>query len=159
MGTRVSQAHGNVGKRRTKKQKKNHPFYKNVHAPKGTAWCSWHQQYEPVENFNKSKSRSNGLDNRCREGAKEYRKEHVKKYGKVSETSKIVRVSANVHKLAKKLMEHRNMTLQEVSNAAIKFYAKYGCNYPNCSEPRSAHPTGRCGKHIHSVVITERDQV
>jgi len=41
--------------------------HRNVHAPKGMAWCSVCRQYLPVANFAKANKRFNGLQKRCRE--------------------------------------------------------------------------------------------
>lgn len=39
-------------------------------APEGMAWCSYHQCYEPVEEFGVSRASSNGLQDKCRAGMK-----------------------------------------------------------------------------------------
>jgi L-rhamnose isomerase len=135
---------------RTVEQKKNQPRYKNVHAPRGKAWCSHHQQYEPKQNFTKNKCNPNGLNSRCREGQREYDKAYRAKYGNRSGWSKTIRVPAAAHKVFKAMCEHIGTSMENNIGVAIRFWIEYGCKYPGCRKPKGARYE-RCDEHALAV--------
>jgi len=143
---------------RTKQQKKNNPRYKNIHAPKGKHWCSYHQQYEPKENFVKNRNKVHGLENRCKEGFKEYRKNYDEKFGDRNQGTKTLRVFLNTHTLVSQLREKYNRPAYEIVSTAIKFYLKYGCMYPGCIEPRSHFSSLKCHTHKDTILLSSEER-
>ncbi len=53
---------------------------KNVHSPKGQAWCGVCRQYLPSDNFRKCTERANGLENKCATCGRKYHREYARKY-------------------------------------------------------------------------------
>lgn len=123
---------------------------KNHKAPKGKHWCHMHNDgegaYLPRELFHKNKAKMHGLNDRCKACAKEYRKKYEKKNGERNRLTKTLRVPKELHARIKYEAARRDITIEQLVRAAIRFYFEYGCKVRGCSNP--ATPMGACKNHL-----------
>jgi len=137
-------------KKPTITQKKKNSRYKNIHAPKGTHWCTEHKAYEPIELFSSNSSATNGLSDRCKEGRKAYRKRYEEQYGSQNEKTKTIRIPIRLHQAYKEACKTRDVSMQRTARVALEFYLKYACTYPYCTKP-GANAYRRCADHVLAV--------
>lgn len=114
---------------------------KNINAPRGRHWCWMHNGGEGAylwkKDFHKNKNRIHGLNDRCKDCAKEYRLQYEEKHGKRSDTTKTVRVSLRTHALVVQMARAKNTIHPDIVRRALKFYLDWACANEDCDNPRN----------------------
>lgn len=114
---------------------------KNINAPRGKHWCWMHNDgegaYLPKDQFHKNKNRIHGLNDRCKDCAKEYRLKYEEKHGKRSQNTKTFRVTPRTHALAGELARAKGTNYPGIIRRALKFYLDWACANPECDNPRN----------------------